>query len=150
MRILAIKQPWASLILAGIKRVENRSWTVGYRGPILIHAAKTGTAEDMEDGRRLCARLGKKMPTDFPTGGIIGIVDFNGTIQVRGFAVETDHPYIKVTQASGWNTRQVGWIFDNPRKLPLIPGRGRLGLTIPDRKTQEKVAKALETKKRPA
>jgi hypothetical protein len=37
---LSIRQPWASLIVAGLKPVENRSWRVRYRGPLLIHAGQ--------------------------------------------------------------------------------------------------------------
>jgi hypothetical protein len=43
-RALTIKQPWASLIAAGIKTVENRTWPVpgtwAFCGPLLIHAGK--------------------------------------------------------------------------------------------------------------
>ena len=38
MKILTIKQPYASLIAAGYKRYEFRSWKTNYRGKILIHA----------------------------------------------------------------------------------------------------------------
>ncbi|MCB2188832.1 MAG: ASCH domain-containing protein [Deltaproteobacteria bacterium] len=41
MKCLSIRQPWASLIVAGMKDVENRSWATKYRGPVLIHAAAT-------------------------------------------------------------------------------------------------------------
>lgn len=40
MRGLTIRQPWASLIAAGVKTVETRSWSTSYRGPLLIHAGK--------------------------------------------------------------------------------------------------------------
>lgn len=40
MKALTIRQPWASLIAAGVKPVENRGWTTGYRGALLIHAGK--------------------------------------------------------------------------------------------------------------
>lgn len=38
MRVLTIKQPWASLIINGYKKYEFRSWKTNYRGKILIHA----------------------------------------------------------------------------------------------------------------
>ena len=41
MKALTIKQPWASLIVHGIKDIENRTWKTDYRGPLLIHASKT-------------------------------------------------------------------------------------------------------------
>lgn len=40
MRALTIRQPWASLIAAGVKTIETRSWATSYRGSMLIHAGK--------------------------------------------------------------------------------------------------------------
>ena len=38
MKVLTIKQPWASLIVDGYKKYEFRSWKTKYRGKFLIHA----------------------------------------------------------------------------------------------------------------
>lgn len=38
MNALTIRQPWASLIAAGVKTIETRSWSTKYRGPLAIHA----------------------------------------------------------------------------------------------------------------
>lgn len=40
-RALTVCQPYAELIAAGEKRVENRTWPTRYRGPLLIHAGKS-------------------------------------------------------------------------------------------------------------
>lgn len=40
MKALSIKQPWAGLILLGIKPVENRTWATKYRGKFIIHAGQ--------------------------------------------------------------------------------------------------------------
>ena len=41
MKVLSVQQPWASLIVAGIKSVENRTWQPKQiPGRILIHASK--------------------------------------------------------------------------------------------------------------
>lgn len=40
MKVLTLTQPWASLVAAGAKRLETRSWSTPYRGPIAIHAAR--------------------------------------------------------------------------------------------------------------
>ena len=39
MKVLTIKNPWASLIINGYKKYEFRSWKTKYRGKILIHAS---------------------------------------------------------------------------------------------------------------
>lgn len=41
MKAISIKQPWASLIVNGIKDIENRTWATKYRGKVLIHASGT-------------------------------------------------------------------------------------------------------------
>lgn len=38
---LSIRQPWAALIVAGVKSIEIRSWKTRRRGPVLIHAGKS-------------------------------------------------------------------------------------------------------------
>ena len=41
MKVLTIKEPWATLIIEGYKKYEFRSWKTNYRGKILIHAGKS-------------------------------------------------------------------------------------------------------------
>ena len=38
MKVLTLKQPWATLVAEGIKKYEFRSWKTSYRGKLLIHA----------------------------------------------------------------------------------------------------------------
>ena len=38
MKVLTLKQPWATLVAEGIKKYEFRSWKTKYRGDFLIHA----------------------------------------------------------------------------------------------------------------
>ena len=40
MKVITIKQPWATLIAKGYKEYEFRTWKTKYRGEILIHAGK--------------------------------------------------------------------------------------------------------------
>jgi len=37
---LSIRQPWADLILWGVQDVENRVWSTGFRGHLLVHAGR--------------------------------------------------------------------------------------------------------------
>lgn len=40
MKVITLKQPWATLVAEGLKKYEFRSWKFNYRGMILIHAGK--------------------------------------------------------------------------------------------------------------
>ena len=48
MKVITIKQPWATLIAEGYKEYEFRTWKTKYRGEILIHAGKGIDKEAME------------------------------------------------------------------------------------------------------
>ena len=67
MKVLTIKQPWATLIMQKDKRFEFRSWQTKYRGDLLIHAGKGIDKEAMK-------RLAKYIPEDLPAGKILGKV----------------------------------------------------------------------------
>ena len=41
MKVLTIREPYATFIMLGIKKIETRSWQTKYRGEIYIHAAKS-------------------------------------------------------------------------------------------------------------
>jgi hypothetical protein len=38
---LSVRQPWANLIVRGLKDIEIRTWATKYRGRLLIHAGGT-------------------------------------------------------------------------------------------------------------
>jgi hypothetical protein len=48
MRAISLRQPWAWAVFHAEPRkdVENRSWRTGYRGPLVIHAARGMTREE--------------------------------------------------------------------------------------------------------
>lgn len=60
MKVITIKQPYASLIAEGLKRYEFRTWRTRYRGEILIHAGKGVDKEAMKKFE--CYHL------EYPTG----------------------------------------------------------------------------------
>jgi len=67
MKVLTIKQPWATLIMQGDKRFEFRSWKTKYRGELLIHAGKG-------IDKKTALILRKYLPDELPSGKIIGKV----------------------------------------------------------------------------
>ena len=51
---LSMHQPWASLLVAGIKRIEGRTWSTNHRGRLWIHAtSQTPNKGDIEVRKRL-------------------------------------------------------------------------------------------------
>lgn len=57
MKALTLTQPWATLVAIGAKRIETRSWSTTYRGPLAIHAAKgLGPVGGKKGLGELCSR----------------------------------------------------------------------------------------------
>lgn len=63
MKVITIKQPFATLIAEGFKEYEFRTWKTKYRGDILIHAGKS---IDKEAIKRF-----SYLNLDYPVGCII-------------------------------------------------------------------------------
>ncbi|HVF59232.1 MAG TPA: ASCH domain-containing protein [Thermoanaerobaculia bacterium] len=70
---LSVRQPWADLIVWGIKDVENRTWRTDFRGNLLIHA---GMRIDEEGVGRVERLYGLLLPLDYRsrTGAVLGMV----------------------------------------------------------------------------
>ena len=49
LMVLSMHQPWASLLVYGLKRIEGRGWSTDYTGRLWIHATSTRpTEQDIE------------------------------------------------------------------------------------------------------
>lgn len=77
---LSVRQPWAELIVKGIKDIENRTWATGYRGLLLIQSTITFDWEAwhfpyVQEGLK---KIGVSMPELLKRGAIIGAVEITG------------------------------------------------------------------------
>lgn len=122
MKVITIKQPWATLIVEGYKRFEFRSWKTNYRGDILIHAGKGIDKEAME-------RLKKYLPDEIPIGKIIGKATLTDCVPMsKDFAdmLSKENNDIYTTHSF---SRNYGFKLKNVEKLDNpIEIRGQLGL----------------------
>ena len=122
MKVLTIKQPWATLIMQGDKRFEFRSWQTKYRGELLIHAGKGIDKEAVK-------RLAKYLPEELPSGKILGKVELVDCIKMSSnfkklLLNENKDIYTKSSFSENY-----GWQLDNVKvfKDP-IPAKGKLSL----------------------
>jgi len=138
MRALTIRQPYATLIMQGVKQFETRSWRTAYRGPLVIHAAANGARIYGDQLRRLEKRLGL-MPTalmglDYPCSAVLGVVELVECLPISPRLIDALTPRERWL---GWY-RDGGYVWDLARAGRVrfaepIPCAGRLGLwTLPD------------------
>lgn len=85
MKVLSIKQPWATLIALGEKKFETRSWATKHRGPIAIHASKK-IDKDACQFSPIAITLNKHgiaLIHDLPVGKIIATCNLIDCYQVK-------------------------------------------------------------------
>lgn len=122
MKVLTIRQPWATLIVEGYKRFEFRSWKTNYRGDILIHAGKGIDKEAME-------RLKKYLPNDIPLGKIIGQATITDCIPMSEEFADMLYKENNDIYTTHSFSRNYGFKLENVKKIEApIEVKGQLGL----------------------
>jgi len=126
MKALSIKQPWAWLICAGYKDIENRNWSTKYRGRIFVHAPKqldilgyNGLIYYPEPLGEYRQRLISAWSQgNLTRGAIIGEVDITDCV---------------TGTKSPWFVGRFGFVLANPVLYgEPIPCIGKLGFFTPD------------------
>ncbi|OAY42040.1 uncharacterized protein LOC110621963 [Manihot esculenta] len=151
---LTMHQPWASLLVYGIKRIEGRSWPAPVRGRLWIHAAskvpEEATIKAMEEFyREIYAVNGIteiKFPEHYPVSRLLGCVEVVGCVRCEELA--------------SWEAVPVGvrlegqtdfcWLCEQPKKL-LVPFemRGYQGVYNLEKKIYEAAVRGLVPVKGP-
>ncbi len=75
---ISVKQPWAALLVAGIKTVEVRTWQTRRRGRVLIHASKL--PDERPEGWALITTPELRELAEL-RGGIIGVGDLSDCVR---------------------------------------------------------------------
>lgn len=124
MKALSIKQPWAYLIVQGLKDVENRDWATQYRGPLLVHASKYTDDGSIAGAKAIMDRLDIPWPARATVPQVMALGAIVGMVEIVDCVSESDSP---------WFVGEYGFVLRNPRIIQPIPYKGRLGLyDIPD------------------
>ena len=109
MKIITLKQPWATLIILGYKKYEFRSWKTNYRGKILIHAGKGIDKEGMK--RVECLNL------EYPTSKILGEVEIVDCIKLNKNINKKIIRENSIIYGSDENREGYAWVLNNNKKL---------------------------------
>ena len=135
IKTISLWQPWASLIMLGIKTYETRGWKIHYRGQLAIHATKTIIPfgrifydVDQEDRdyimRSIEAAYGSYK--DMPTGAVIGTVNITDCIKTT----EAIRSISRIERICGdYRPGRFAWQLEDihPFRAPL-PVAGHQGL----------------------
>ena len=118
---LSLKQPWAALVVFGLKTIEVRRWPTARRGRILIHAARVP-----DDRPEAWARLPKHLHEAASlNGGIVGAVDLVGCVSYRTLQTFV-HDQERHLNEPAWFAGPIlyGFQFAHAATLPFRPYAG--------------------------
>lgn len=133
MKAISLWQPWATLWLLSDpdeKIFETRHWYAGYRGPLLVHAAKKqdGEVKEFLSASGLIETLlyrHNMMVCELTFGAIIGKVDLVGCSEMS----RMPEPSERERMFGNWESGRFAWergpgprLFKNP-----IPYKGSQG-----------------------
>ncbi|KJE91246.1 thyroid hormone receptor interactor 4 [Capsaspora owczarzaki ATCC 30864] len=118
---LSMHQPWATLLVQGIKKVEGRTWYSAHRGRLWIAAAaKTPDPAEIAEVEAMYRSRDPAVvfPTDYPTGCLLGAVDMVDCLSQDQFASQS-------TYDSSESQAPFVFICENPSELLLkLPVKG--------------------------
>lgn len=123
MKVITIKQPFATLIAEGLKEYEFRTWRTKYRGEILIHAGKGVDKKAMKKF--------EKYNLDYPSGCIIAKVNLTDCVYIDDKVREmlkkkNELVYGSVINHTEWEG--YGFKLENVKKIEPISINGKLSL----------------------
>ena len=126
MKVVSIKEPFASLIALGIKKIETRSWKTNYRGEIYIHASLQMQKIDNERFEKITNLLPKDYK--FKQGNIICKAYLKDCIYM-------DEEFINKIKENNieylcgrYEIGRYAWVLDDISIVDEIPAKGKLGI----------------------
>ncbi len=123
MKVITVKQPFASLIACGLKEYEFRTWKTKYRGEILIHAAKSVDKKAMERYKHL--------NLDYKVGCIIAKAVITDCVYIDDKMrnlLKTKDPLVYYGVLNDKDWKGYGFKIENVLKIDPIFISGQLGL----------------------
>ena len=121
MKVLTIKNPWASLIVNNYKKYEFRSWKTNYRGKILIHAGLSLEKDQLEKFKDYNLECSKGM--------IIGEAELVDCILVDEKFNKELRDIDPIVYGRSNHVETYAWKLENVKKYDKpIPIKGKLGL----------------------
>ena len=120
MKVLTIKQPYASLIAEGYKEYEFRSWKSSYRGELYIHA---GLGMDKEAMKKF-----EYLHLDYPQGKIIAKCNMVDCILIddKMKKVLKEKNQVIYEKTINIDHTVYGFQLNSIKKIKPIPAKGKL------------------------
>jgi hypothetical protein len=128
MKALTLWQPWASLVAAGAKTIETRSWSTDYRGPLAIHSALAADnlSLALHGSMKAALTVAGINPEALPLGKIVAVCYLSACL-----STDEELPDLPAWEFEfgDFSPGRYAWFLASIQALDFpIPVRGRQGL----------------------
>lgn len=126
MKVLSIREPFATLIMNGNKKIETRSWKTSYRGELYIHASKGKIIRQKYLNRPELLDIIEGLDMNY--GFIICKCNLVDCIYMDEGFVENIKKDKQEYLLGHYEVGRYAWVLDNIEIIEPIKARGRLNI----------------------
>lgn len=126
MKVLTIKEPFATLIKNKVKYIETRSWKTNYRGELFIHSGLAKLTKEVKDRKGLSELYSED---NLKYGYIICKCNLVDCIYMtEEFIKQEKEKNPKNFIAGKYEVGRYAWVLDNIEPIKPIEAKGQLGI----------------------
>ena len=126
MKVLTIKEPFATLIKNRVKYIETRSWKTNYRGELYIQAGLTKLTKEIIERENLSELYNE---CELKYGYIICKCNLVDCIYMtEDFIMQEKNKNYKNFIAGRYEVGRYAWVLDNIEPINPIKVKGQLGI----------------------
>ena len=126
MKVLTIREPFATLIKNKVKYIETRSWKTNYRGELYIHSGLAKLSKDVKERKNLSELYNED---DLKYGYIICKCNLVDCIYMTDeFIKEEKEKNPNNFIAGRYEVGRYAWVLDDIEPIKPIEVKGKLGI----------------------
>ena len=126
MKVLTIREPFATLIKNKVKYIETRSWKTNYRGELYIHSGLAKLSKDVKKRKNLSELYNED---DLKYGYIICKCNLVDCIYMTDeFIKEEKEKNPNNFIAGRYEVGRYAWVLDDIEPIKPIEAKGKLGI----------------------
>lgn len=126
MKVLTIREPFATLIKNKVKYIETRSWKTNYRGELYIHSGLAKLSKDVKERKNLSELYNED---DLKYGYIICKCNLVDCIYMTDeFIKEEKEKNTNNFVAGRYEVGRYAWVLDDIEPIKPIEAKGKLGI----------------------
>ncbi len=125
MKVISIKEPFATLIKNQTKHIETRSWKTNYRGELYIHASKSKISKDILTRKEL-VKLIENLNMNY--GHIICKANLVDCIYMDEAFIKQIKQNKQEYLCGEYKIGRYAWILEDIQEITPIPAQGKLNI----------------------